>query len=172
MPIRLQPYEDLAALAVFQTLEPWDHREAEVTRAAAASPLSLWADWRAMQPACALSLVAVTGDRPFAVLALGNTGQGGVGQVALLARSHARFRRPLRELVARIRRGLPDECRARGIHRLEARCWDAHPTAAHLLTLIGFRHECRMPGFGLGQHDFHQFAWTLSAAPDQTPKGQ
>lgn len=163
MPITLHPYEDLAALAVFQRLDPADHREAEVTRGAACTPLALWADWRAMQAACVISVVAHDGTTPFAVVALSHTGQGGVGQAALLARDHNRFRRPLRELAARIRIYMPREAHHRGIHRIEARSWAGHPTAAHLLTLLGFAHECRMPGFGLGQHDFHQFAWTLSA---------
>lgn len=170
----LHPYSDLAALAVFQRLDPSDHREAEVTRGAAATPHALWADWRAMQPACVISVVAHVGSTPFAVVALGNTGQGGVAQAALLARDHARFRRPLRELAALIRNDIAHECRRLGIHRIEARSWAGHPTAARLLTLLGFAHECRMPGFGLGQHDFHQFAWTLSAIPTATThtKGQ
>lgn len=176
MPLSLRPYEDLAALAVFQRLDPSDHREAEVTRGAAATPLALWADWRAMQPACVISVIAFDDDTPFAALALGNTGQGGVAQAALLARDHARFRRPLRALASRIRLHMPREAHHRGIWRIEARCWAGHPTAARLLSLLGFAHECRMPGFGRGQHDFHQFAWTRRPPSDPaTPdpmKGQ
>lgn len=173
MHIQLRPYEDLAALAVFERLDHSDHREAEVTRGAAATPVSLWADWRAMQPAALISLIAHVGDAPFAVFALGHTGQGGVGQAALLARDHRRFRPQLRRLAALIRTHLPREAQARGVHRIEARCWAGHPTAPALLSLLGFAHECRMPGFGLGHHDFHQFAWTLSAvAPTLDPKGQ
>lgn len=175
MTITLRPYEDHAALAVFERLDPLDHREAEITRGAAATPLALWADWRAMQPATVISLVACVDATPFAVIALGNTGQGGVAQAALLARDHVRFRPQLRRLAAMIRTDIWHECYRRRIHRIEARCWAGHPSAARLLSLLGFAHECRMPGFGLGQHDFHQFAWTLplpSAPAPQPTKGQ
>lgn len=163
--IEARPFEDLAAWSVFQRLDPHDHIEAELVRGASATPLALFCDWRAAQSIHCVSLIAQTEARrgavPFAVFALANTGQAGVAQGALLARSHEGFRRPLAALAVRIRQKMPSVCAELGIHRIEARCWLDHPTAADLLCGIGFRHECDMPGFGkTGQIIFRQFAWT------------
>lgn len=157
----LRPFEDLAAAAVLRQLDPHDQIEAELVRGAAIPGLALYADWRAMLGAHVISQVAEWHAVPFAVFALANTGQRGVAQAALLARDHARHRRALAALGAMIRRHLPTEAEARGIHRIEARCWADHPTAARFLAAIGFTHECDMPGFGLtGRVTFRQFAWT------------
>lgn len=162
--IEVRPFEDLAAWSVFQRLDPHDHLEAEFVRGAPATPLALFCDWRAAQPIQCVSLVIQTDARhgavPFAVLCLANTGQAGVAQAALLARSHEHFRRPLAALAAQIRSRFPAVCAELGIHRIEARCWSNHPSAAILLDRIGFRHECDMPGFGKSGHiTFRQFAW-------------
>lgn len=165
--IWVRPYDDLAALAVLQRLDPSDHLEAEMSRGAPATPLALWADWRAMQGICARSHVAFTsparGSRPFAVFAVLRVGAG-LGEAALLARDHAAFRRPLSELAVAIRAGLPPWAAEAGLHRISARSWAGHPTAAGLLTALGFDHECDMPGFGAsGTVTFRQFAWIAPA---------
>jgi hypothetical protein len=162
--IEVRPYDDLTAMAVLQRLDAHDHMEAELVRGAPASHLALFADWRAMQAFRLASFVAITGPdrgaRPFAVFALAHTGQAGVASAALLARDHAAFRRPLAEMALRIRTELPATCAASGIRRIEARSWAGHPTAAGLLTALGFEHETDMPGFGLsGTITFRQFAW-------------
>lgn len=166
--IEARPFEDLAAWSVFQRLDPHDHLEAEFVRGASATPLALFCDWRNAVGIHCVSLIAHTdakrGSIPFAVFALANTGQAGVAQGALLARSHETFRRPLGALASRIRAQFPQYCAELGIHRIEARCWSNHPTAASLLRAIGFRHECDMPGFGkTGRITFRQFAWTSPA---------
>ena len=173
--ISVIPYEDRAAYVVIQRLDPFDHIEAELIRGAGASSLGLFADWRAAQSIRSASFVALTGPerggKPFAIFALGNTGQAGVANAALLARDHLHFRRPLAELALMIRREFPRFAADHGIHRIEARCWADHPHAASLLRNIGFSHECDMPGFGLtGAISFRQFAWLaprLTPPPDQ-----
>jgi hypothetical protein len=171
--IEARPYEDLAAMSVLQWLDPNDWIEAELTRGAPTTALALFADWRSMQPIRLASYVAVTapnrGSTSFALFALANTGQAGVAQAALLARDHARYRRPLAELALTIRNALPEFCADRGIHRIEARAWVDHPTASRFLTALGFVAECDMPGFGrTGQVTFRQFAW-LAPASTQPP---
>lgn len=164
MQITTRPYDDLAAMAVFRNLDVSDHMEAELVRGASTTHLSLFGDWRAAQAWQVMSLVAITppthGAQPFAVLCLGNTGQAGVANAALLARNHTLFRAPLRALVVAMARQLPVEARKRGIHRIEARCWAAHPTASRLLSALGFVHEADLHGFGAdGRATFRQFAW-------------
>lgn len=167
--ITLRPHDDATSRQVLGQLDMCDRLECEFFRGRAIDdPMTLWADWRAMVPAHLVSLVALDRRRdgqgfvdvPFAVLALANTGQAGVGQAALLARSHAAFRVALARLVVMIRQGLPELAREHGIHRIEARSWGDHPTAGRLLAGIGFRCEAVMPGFGVsGSLSFHQWAW-------------
>lgn len=166
--ITVRPYEDYAAHAVLTRLDHIDQMEAELTRGAKATGLELWADWRAMNPVRLGSWVMVTdGAQPFAVLGLSHTGQAGVAAAALLARDHSRFRRPLAQAAVTIRRRLPLFAAETGLRRIEARAWAAHPTACDLLQAIGFREECRMPGFGAdGRAVFVQFAWT-AIRPEQ-----
>lgn len=167
--LELRPYEDLAAVAVLRALDWHDQTEAELIRGAATTGLALFADWRAMLAAHVISQVAHWQGLPFAVFALANTGQAGVAQAALLARDHARHRRALGALGAAIRAALPAEAAARGIHRIEARCWANHPTASRFLTAIGFHLDCDMPGFGRsGAITFRQFAWTCPTIPPAT----
>ncbi len=168
--IELRPYDDHAAFRVFSVLDPSDHREAELVRGAPATHLALFADWRGVEGARLLSLVAATGwngsGEPFAVIGLGHTGQGGVAQAAMLARNHTRFRLQLAQLGLMIRRRMPDFCAGTGIRRIEARSWSDHPTAGAFLTACGFSLECAMPGFGPhGTTTFNQFAWTASEEP-------
>ena len=177
--LEARPCEDFSAKAVIDRLDLHDFMEAELTRGAPTSNLALFADWRSMEPIRVASFVAYTapyrGALPFAVFGLVNTGQAGVAQAALLARNHAYFRRPLAELGAMIRRGMPIFAAERGIHRIEARAWAGHPTASGLLTGLGFAHECDMAGFGLsGAITFRQFAWVSPAIgpvplPDTSP---
>jgi len=170
--IDLRHYEDLAAMAVLQALDPNDRIEAELFRGAATTHLALFADWRAMQPVRVGSWVIHTsadrGAKPFALLALCNSGQAGVAEAALLARDHRVFRRQLALLAAVIRAEMPAFCARAGIHRIEARCWAGHPSAASLLAALGFTHEADMPGFGPGgAATYRQFAWISPAIPRQ-----
>lgn len=170
--ITLRPFEDYAALAVFRALDVHDHMEAEAVRGASCTSLALFADWRAAQAHGPLSIIAHTGPaaRPFAVITLGNTGQAGVADAAMLACDHRRHAVALARLAVTIRKGLPTFARDTGISRIEARSWACHPTAARLLTAMGFTHDCDMPGFGGSGHaTFRQFAWTAPLAAPATP---
>lgn len=162
--IEARPFSDLAAWSVFQALDPWDWLEAEATRGGNVTAPGLYADWRSVEGARLLSLVIVSTRNgpavPFAVLGLSHTGQAGVAQAALLARDHKRFKRELIHAGRRIRAEMPEFCAKVGIHRIEARCWAGHPTAARLLKSIGFHHEADMPGFPpAGTGVFRQFAY-------------
>lgn len=170
--IRIAPFDDAAALPMFRALDPHDFMEAELMRGKTATPMQMWADWRAASVWQVVSLMAFASTgatTPFAIFALGHTGQAGVAQAALLARDHIIHRRPLARLAVAIRRGLPTEARARGIRRIEARAWAGHPTASTLLAHLGFAHECDMPGFGPdGGQTYRQFALTIPPAnPNQ-----
>lgn len=160
MTLRLAPYEDLAAKAVLDRLDPFDQMECDLVRGGATTGLAIWADWRAMQPHRLASFVVHRGQTPFAVFGLSHTGQAGVAAAAMLARDHATFRLPLARLVVMIRQALPGFAADRGIHRIEARSWADHPGASRLLSGIGFAPECDMRGFGLtGDAVFRQWAW-------------
>jgi hypothetical protein len=157
-------------MAVFTRLDVHDHIEAEIVRGTAYTAPGLFADWRMAQAQGPLSLIAHThpAGRPFAVIALGNTGQAGVAQGALLAADHARHRLDLARLAVAIRQRLPAFAADTGINRIEARTWAGHPTAARLLTGMGFTHEADLPAFGRdGRHLFRQFAWTRPIAPPE-----
>lgn len=167
--IELRPFDDLAAMAVMSRLDASDRLEAEVTRGAPTNHLALFAEWRSMQPAAVVSIVASAAGQPFALLMLVNTGQSGVASAALLARDHARYRRQLAKFAAAIRREMPAYCAERGIHRVEARAWADHPTASTMLAALGFHHEADMPGFGpSGSATFRQFAWRTPSQPAST----
>lgn len=170
--IRVRPFDDLSAMAVFHQLDVNDHIEAELVRGATYSALGLFAEWRMAQAQGPLSLIACTGpaERPFALFALGNTGQAGVAEGALLAARHDRNRMALARLALAIRDKMPAFATETGIHRIEARCWAGHPSASRLLAAMGFEHETDMPGFGpAGAHTFRQFAWTRPSTPDAAP---
>lgn len=161
--IRVHPFEDLAAMAVFSRLDVHDHIEAELVRGVPYTALGLFAEWRMAQAQGPVSLVATSGanGRPFAVFALVNSGHAGVAEGALLAADHMRHRMAMARLAVAIRQRLPAFCLETGIHRIEARCWAGHPTASRLLSGIGFRHESDLPGYGReGNQTFRQFAWT------------
>lgn len=166
--IQLRPFDDYHGFNILSRLDPHDFMEAGLIRAGAVTHYGLFADWRAMQAHAVPggSWVFVTSGRsvaeyPFAVGMLANTGQAGVAQAALLARDHAVFRVALGRLAHVLRASLPEFCRSRGIHRVEARSWAGHPTAGRLLGALGFTHECDMPGFGpTGRAKFRQWAWT------------
>lgn len=172
--IAIRPYEDLAAMAVFRQLDIHDQMEAELVRGASCTALALFADWRAAQAHGPLSVIAVSGPaaRPFAVLTLGNTGQAGVAEAALLACDHARHRIDLARLAVLIRARMPEWMRQTGVRRIEARTWAGHPTASRFLAMVGFAHECDMPGFGhAGRVTFRQFATVapLAVGPNARP---
>lgn len=157
------------SMKVFDFLDHNDLAEAAVTRGMAGSLVALTArhfaiDWHNANAFRLMSLVAchkrqMGAELPFAVFGVSVTGQAGVAQVALLAKAHFRFRRELAELAVLIRRGLPEFAAERGLHRIEARSWAAHPTGGGFLRAIGFEHECTMPGFGAdGMEQFEQYA--------------
>jgi hypothetical protein len=159
--ISLGAYDPAAALIVFRDLDPCDLMEAQVMRGSAAHFAKLMAEWDAVQASAPLSLILKQGGIPFGVLLVGNTGQAGVGQAALLARNHRRFRRGLWAAGRAIAQDMPAWCDDRGVHRIEARAWSGHPRAGVFLRLCGFRLEVAMPGFGAtGAETFHQYAWT------------
>lgn len=170
--IELAPFTPDAALQVFRFLDPADLSEARAMRGFFSHYLDIYTDWSVHQRSALLSLVLKTGGKggvPFAVLALSNTGQAGVAQAALLARNHTRYRRPLAEAGARIRREMPEFCRKAGVYRIEARCAYEHPSAQKFLGLCGFRKEAVMPGFGTHlRYHFCQFAWTLPPQSEGT----
>lgn len=162
MEVSVEPWSDTAAAHVFQQLDVNDHIEAELTRGHTAVGVGLFADWRAMEPYRVLSHVLSCGPsrRPFAVIGLANTGQAGVAQAAFLARDHEKHRAALIRTALMIRAGMAEFARVNGIHRIEARCWAGHPTAARFLKHLGFRFETDLPGFGAdGSVTFLQFAW-------------
>lgn len=168
--ISITPYSDSAAYAVLSRLDPADLAEAEAMRGAAVTGLSLFADWRAMEPHRVVSLVVRAGHHhagpPIAVFALANTGQAGVASAALLACNHRTWRPELRRLALEIRGQMPRFAWGRGIHRIEARCWAPHPTAARLLMALGFGLEASLRGFGpRGTETFHQFAFLTPPQP-------
>ena len=158
--IEAVPFEDLGAMAVFKRLDPHDLIEAQLTRGAAVTYLTLFSNWHAQAPHHVMSLVLKSRGTPFAVLAVGNTGQAGVASAALLARDHRQFRRELVLAARQIATQMPPWCAELGIHRIEARSWRDHPTAGAFLRACGFHHETDMPGFGAsGAVTFSQFAW-------------
>ena len=174
MSIGIQPYDDHGAMAVFSDLDAHDLMEAQLVRGpVAVTHLGLWADWRSMRPAWVESYLLTTapaGGKPFAVAVIANTGQAGVAQAAFLARNHARFARPIAKAAVQMRSYFPRMMDARGIHRIEARCWAGHPTAPRFLASIGFGLDCFMTGFGTDGHaSFMQFSTTL--VPPATPTG-
>lgn len=161
--IDLAPYDTFTAKHVFDRLDPYDLLEARMVRGGAANHLQIFAEWHAVQATALVSLVLHDKPMgtPFAVLALGHTGQAGVAQAALLARLHSACRRPLAQAGVLIRRRMPAFCAEAGVQRIEARCWAGHPTASSFLSRCGFTLEADMPGFGPeGRETFRQFAWT------------
>jgi hypothetical protein len=169
--IELRAFEDLAAMAVFNRLDPHDQIEAELTRGHPIGSLGLFAEWRAMQPAAIVSVVAHAAGRPFALFMLVNTGQAGVAAAALLAARHDLNRHALARLAVVLRQNMASFTAERGIHRIECRAWSDHPTASRLLGGLGFQLEAEMSGFGRsGQIHYRQFSW-LSATATQ-PKQQ
>lgn len=165
--IELLPFQATLALQVFRSLDPHDQMEAEVIRGAPTEAVTLYAEWHGANAWRAASFVATHGPLrvPFAVLGVSNTGQAGVGQAALLAKAHGKHKRQLAQLARIIQREIVPWTQARGIHRIECRCWHAHPTAAGFLEHAGFTLDADMPGFGSdGSHRFLQYAWV--AAPN------
>lgn len=49
-----------------------------------------------------------------------------------------------------------------GFVRAECRTMDGHEDAIRLLEHLGFKLECRVPGFGATGRDFLQYAWRLT----------
>lgn len=174
MTYQLRPYDDLSAMAVLSALDAGDQREVELVRGRTTGHLALFADWRGVEAARVASYVALTASgTPFAIFGLMNSGIAGVALAALLARDHRRYRRALGALALDIRRELPWFCQSLGIHRVEARSWFDHPTAAGLLRALGFCEECDMPGFGpAGRAIFTQFALTIPACTLSDPEEQ
>lgn len=161
--ITARPYDDTLAMVVLSGLDPFDLIEAGLVRGAQPGHLALFADWRLAHQQAILSAVfcydKALGGNPFAVLMLGNTGQAGVAQAALLSRDHGKHRRALVNAARFIRNEMKQFCCDNGIHRIEARSWSDHPTAANFLRACGFVKETTMQGFGVsGTIKFDQFA--------------
>lgn len=167
--IEVRAWDDAAAMQIFGDLDVNDALEAALWRGDSANPLAMFADWRIAGPGSLIAFdVRRTGlEVPFAVMALTAAGAQGVASAALMARDHARFRRPLTELARHWRRTLPGYCADRGVARCECRSWAGHPTAARLLTHVGFRFEAHLPGFAGGAIVFDQYAWT-APTPEET----
>jgi hypothetical protein len=169
MALELRPWDDHDALIVFRTLDHHDQAEAEAVRGRSATGVQLWADWRSVEQVRIVSILACADGTPFAALGLSHTGQAGVAEAALLARNHRRFRVPLGRLAVLIRRRLPIVAAETGIHRIEARAWAGHPTAALLLQGCGFHLEAVMRGFGAdGRQSFRQYAWVAPRATQES----
>ena len=176
MTISVDPYDDHGAMAVLSQLDPVDRVEAAILRGSMPSHLQLFAEWRALQASWVFGHVlrtrALTG-LPFAVLAVGNTGQAGVAQAAFLARDHVRFRREIVAAAVLARDAIGPTCAQLGIRRIEARCWAGHPTAANFLAAIGFQAEADMAGFGGdGRQIVRQFAYVAELSPHQPDQEQ
>ncbi|MEM9579064.1 MAG: hypothetical protein AAF891_00135 [Pseudomonadota bacterium] len=169
MSIGVLPFTSHAAMAVFRDLDPWDLIEAQAVRGSQADHLSLFAEWYGQRPAHVVSHVLTQGATqvPFAVLALAHTGQAGVAQAALLARDHVRFAGSLARAGAIIRNRLPAVMAELGVHRIECRCLQKHPTAQTFLQRLGFHKEADLPGFGIsGELTFCQMA-LVSPSPTE-----
>lgn len=100
------------------------------------------------------------GATPFAIIGVAEALAVGTGSVALIARDHRAWARPLRRLAAGLRADLPTAMCRSGLRRLEARCWSAHPTAPRLLRAIGFAFETELRGFALSSAPWLQFSLT------------
>lgn len=161
--ISVEPYDDMAAMAVWRQLDIHDRLEAEAIRGAPVTHLALFAEWRTVggRPVDLVVRDARTSEA-IALLGLANTGQCGVASAALVARTHQRYRRQLAALARVIRVEMPAFAKEAGIFRIEARAHARHPRASKFLHLVGFTHEADMPGFGRdGRETFRQFAWTM-----------
>lgn len=163
--IQLRPYDNLSAQAILTRLDPADLAEAALLRGGEVDGLDLFADWRASAAFWIGSRVAVTaparGSRPFAVVAVTRASAPGIAHAALLARDHGRFRRELVMLARKLAADMPAWAAHHDLTRIEARSWAGHPRAAALLSAVGFRAECIMPGFGPdGREELIQWAWT------------
>lgn len=159
--IRLMPWKDAPAAAVFRSLDPHDWIEAQIARGGDPSWMMRFADWReARQSWLASHVLATHGGTPFAVLAVTATAQAGVAEAAFLARDHWRFRHEIACAGVLFRQRLPGWAREHGLHRIEARAWEGHPSAPRFLQALGFRLEARLRGFGVGGNQaFLQFAF-------------
>lgn len=169
--ISVRPYEDLAAYAVLSRLDPVDLLEAQVTRGRPTTTLEMFSDWRAANGFRLASWIVFTGaGEPCALVGLSHTGQAGVAGAAMLARDHARFRRPLAQAASMMRSRMPAYAAETGVRRIEARAWASHPSGCDMLARIGFRVEAVMPGFGpQGIDRFVQYAWTAPNIPVPAP---
>lgn len=160
MTLLLADWDDRAVLEVLQDLDNRDWLELVAAKGRAASAFDLWAEWRQLRGLGAVR-VARWDAVPFAVLGVINAGSLGVGQAALVARDHRRWRRGLVLLARLMRSELVAFAAAQDLWRIECRSWVGHPSAASLLAHLGFRLEAELAGFHpRGQGVFLQWAWT------------
>lgn len=171
--VTLDRFTPDAALRVLSNLDENDQLEAQLMRGDSAAAYDMLADWMmlARQGAvCFIGAATAPISEPVAVLGILPGTTPGLGHVAMLARDHRFWKRVLVPLAREIRDRLPTQARAMGLHRLEAHSWAAHPTAASLLTAIGFRLDARMTGFGpSGCVYLNQWSWLadyVSPLPD------
>lgn len=160
----LQPWSDELALDVFRDLDPNDREEMFITMGCALTPLQVFSGWKTVAPLCAYEAIAVASgpsrQGAFAALSLVRNGPAGTAEASLLARRHRAWRWQLGALAVIVKRDLPGMMAQLGLRRVEARCWEDHPTAGVLLGRLGFRQEGGpLAGFGEdGAHRFLQFA--------------
>lgn len=57
----------------------------------------------------------------------------------------------------------------RGVHRAECRSLADRTDLKHWFTLLGFRQEAVLTGFGSGREDFILYAWTADAPKVEAP---
>ncbi|MDR6266547.1 hypothetical protein [Roseobacter sp. N2S] len=170
--LAVYPYQTQLARSVFDFLDLNDLAEGRAVRGdPEATALDMFLDWHGANTYRLISHVITTRksgrETPFAVLGLSHTGYAGVGQVALLARHHHLFARPLAETCVLARKNIEAVARRRGLTRLEARSWAGHPSGGRLLETIGFALETQMPGFGDGEI-FEQYGLQIPTTSTQT----
>jgi len=167
--VKLSPFDPARALTVLSGLDDNDQLEAQIMRGDPAESYDLLTDWLLLArqgAACYVGEALPPISAPFAVLALVPGTTPGLGYAAMLARDHHFWKRALVPLVRLIRHDLPPVAAHMGLHRIEARSWAGHPTAATLLRAIGFTREAEMTGFGYGgEMNLDQWVWLADYIP-------
>lgn len=166
----LVPFQDGAAVHVLRGLDPADRDECVLTSPLMGDHYALHRCWASIPALPGSNHVVMSARtlRPCALFMANPTGVDGVASVALLARDHRKHWRELAELCLCLRSQLPVYAQKMGLHRIEVRCWEDHPTAPRLLRAMGFQIEGVLRGFGPeGQHRFIQFAMIISKQETQ-----
>lgn len=116
--------------------------------------------YRAMQGATIAHIARPAGapHQPLALLAI--HAAGGEGWASFLATED--WGRIGLSLTRHIRRELIPALLADGMRRVECRALATHSAACRWLNILGAVEECDLPGFGLHDETFVQFAWRKS----------